>query len=71
MPLGPILAYTLLPLAVMIGGLAMMFSGAAPPVWAPAMMAGGGVLLTASMGSLALFTALHVMRMQSVRLRRD
>ena len=65
MSLTPILAYTLLPLLSLIGGLAMLFTAKAPLAMQPALLGFGGVLLVLALGSLSLAIALQAARAHS------
>jgi hypothetical protein len=69
MRLAPILAYTLLPLATMLGGLAMMFSSFAPQGLQPALIGLGGLAMVVAPGLLCLTMTLQHVETQKPRLR--
>ena len=69
MPLTPILAYTLLPLLSLIGGLAMLFTAKAPFAMQPALLGLGGMLLVSALGGLSLTIALQAVRAHGKNLR--
>ena len=69
MSLTPILAYTLLPVLALIGGLAMLFTAKAPLALQPALLGLGGVLLVLAFGSLSLAIALQAVRAHGKDLR--
>ena len=71
MSLTPILAYTLLPLLSIVGGLAMMFASKAPVAMQPMMIGAGGVLLILAFGGVSLVMALQAVRAQAKALRGD
>lgn len=65
----PILAYTLLPVLAMLGGLAMMFAGQLPPATQAAAIGAGGLVLIVALGGLSLFMALEHAALQAVRVK--
>lgn len=69
MKFAPILAYTLLPVLAMMGGLAMMFSVQFPPEVQAAVIGLGGAVFTAALGGLSLVMALEHASTQAVRVR--
>ena len=71
MSLTPILAYTLLPLLSLIGGLAMMFASQAPLAMAPGIFGLGAVMLVLACGGLALILAMQAVRAHAKDLRRE
>ncbi len=65
MSLKLILAYTLLPLLSLTGGLAVMFVSKAPIAMQPAFIGFGGVMLVIAFGGLSLTMAMQAVCAQS------
>ena len=71
MSLTPILAFTLLPLLSLFGGLAMMFASQATIAMRPGLFGLGAVMLTVACGGLALTLAMQAVRAHAKALRRE
>ena len=71
MSLTPILAFTLLPLLSLVGGLAMMFASQAPITMRPGLFGFGAVMLVVACGGLALTLAMQAVRAHAKALRRE
>lgn len=69
MKFAPILAYALLPVFAMMGGLVMMFAGQLPPVMQAVAVGAGGLVLVVALGGLSLVMALEHASMQAVRVK--
>jgi hypothetical protein len=65
MSLTPILAYTLLPLLSITGGLVMMFASQAPVAMRPGVVGLGGFMLIIAFGGLSLVMAMQAVRAQA------